>query len=197
MKEVSIRHTCLVMMKLLLAGAFEVFLVVGPVDDVVTFPISEVMLIGCMSSLGKSWKIIKFFVRDCRELFLGAIDLNDLIHVRCKLIDTWGNFFGLTFLGNIWFTDVSHLCLDCNIILLSWFCLLHALSLGEWLFASFLRWYNFWVIKVNLVNAIVDLSPIELAEDVLAELIEGHKIATLMLSDQLIQVGINLYVMLA
>ena len=64
-------------------------------------------------------------------------------------------------------------------------------------FCQFSQVIQFWDIKVNLVNAIVDLSAIELAEDVLAELIKGNKIATLMLSDQLIQVGINLYVMLA
>jgi hypothetical protein len=49
--------------------------------------------------------------------------------------------------------------------------------------ASLLRWDDLDVVHVDLVDSVVVLSPIELSEDLLAELVVTHEVPWLMLPD--------------
>lgn len=57
--------------------------------------------------------------------------------------------------------------------------------------ASLLRGNNLGVIHVNLVNTIVELSAIQLSEDMLSEFIVGLEVSRFMLSDERVDLGVN------
>ena len=91
---------------------------------------------------------------------------------------------------------MSHLSLDGNLVLLACFGLPHSLSLSERSFPRFFRGHNLRIVQIYFINAIVNLCAVQLAEYVLAELVEAHEVSTFMLANEFIQVRIDLQVIL-
>ena len=91
---------------------------------------------------------------------------------------------------------MSHLSFDGYLVLLASFGLPHSLSLSERSLPRFFRGHDFRIVQVYFINAIVNLCAVQLAEYVLAELIEAHEVSTFMLANEFIQVSINLQVIL-
>ena len=91
---------------------------------------------------------------------------------------------------------MSHLSFDGNLVLLACFGLPHSLGLSERSLARFLRGHDLRIVQVYFINAIVNLCAIQLAEYVLAKLIEAHEVSTFMLANEFIQVRIDLQVIL-
>jgi hypothetical protein len=63
--------------------------------------------------------------------------------------------------------------------------------MGECLFPCLLWRYNLGVVHVDLIHSVVDLTSIELSEDMLSEIVVTREISCIMTSEYLIKLGIN------
>lgn len=126
-----------------------------------------------------------------------VVCLDNLLHVRLELIDSWLSFLNHALFGKVFCSKVSLLTLNGEIVDFAAANFLYGFSLCEWLL-SCLLWGNYLgVIQVNLVHSVVQVCAIELPINKLSDLIIAHEITTLMLSDQFIYLGIHCHIVLS
>lgn len=83
------------------------------------------------------------------------------------------------------------LSLNCQVVNLSRLNLLELISMREGVFADLFRGDYLGVVHVDLVDAVIDLCPVELSEYVLAYFVVCHEVTRVVSSKELIKMRID------